>query len=171
MDQFERQLAQMMRSSQEYRPLEPSQRERLHEAVRTRRRLRAARNAAGSVLAVAALALAFLLRPDGGRQVEPTSPPPVSASTAPGPTSTPTSTPTSEPPSSTSTPEPPESTSTSGPPASTDGSVTDSSAPPTSTDSTDSTDSAAPPTSGDTSSTTAPPSYSATQSAPVTETP
>ncbi|WAZ25231.1 hypothetical protein STRCI_006712 [Streptomyces cinnabarinus] len=100
-DHFEEQLAHLMRSSQEYAPFEPRHRARLHEAVRIRRRLRAARTAAGSVLAVGVLALALALRPDGTQQVEPSSP-------APAPTTSPTTSvsgplPTSEPPTSVDT--------------------------------------------------------------------
>lgn len=76
MDHFERQLALMMRSTEEHTPYEVRQQERLHEGVRVRRRLRAARNAAGSVLAVAAIGLVLLLRPEGTEHVEPSSPAP-----------------------------------------------------------------------------------------------
>lgn len=122
MDHFEEQLAHLMRSSAEYTPIDARQRERLHEAVRTRRRLRAARNAAGSVLAVAALALALVLRPGGAQHVEPSSPrpaPTISPTTsAPGRTPTATSEPTTSPPMSTTT-DATTSTPTSQPPTST----------------------------------------------------
>ncbi|MBC2907320.1 hypothetical protein [Streptomyces cupreus] len=115
MDHFEEQLARMMRSSQEYAPFELRQRERLQDAVRTRRRLRAARNAAGSVLAVAVLALALMLRPGGTQQVEPSSPAPAPTTSVPGTSPTPTSEPPSSPPvtSDSSTPTSPSTTATS----------------------------------------------------------
>lgn len=71
MDHFERELARMMRGADEPTPFEPKHRERLSAGVHHHRRVRAARRAAGSVLAVAALCLGFFLLPEGPSRVEP----------------------------------------------------------------------------------------------------
>ncbi|MFI9611264.1 hypothetical protein ACIHCM_06145 [Streptomyces sp. NPDC052023] len=76
MDHFEQWLARMMRESEEHTPLAPRHRERIREGVRARRRARAARRAAGSVLAVAGLAVGLFLLPGGPDRVEPAGTPP-----------------------------------------------------------------------------------------------
>ncbi|MFD7434853.1 cellulase [Streptomyces sp. NPDC059861] len=93
MDHFERRLARMMRESEEHSPFGPRHRQRIREGVRARRRVRAAQRAAGSVLAVAGLAVGLLLLPGGPDRAEPAGPSPrpeVSpVPTSPGPTRAP----------------------------------------------------------------------------------
>jgi len=81
MDHFERQLARMMRSTQEHSPFEPRHRERLRAGVRVRRRVRAAQQAIGSVVVVAGIALGVFLFPGTPVSSEPGAPGP---QTAPG---------------------------------------------------------------------------------------
>ncbi|MEU5041731.1 hypothetical protein [Streptomyces griseorubiginosus] len=71
MDHFERELARMMRDGEKPTPFEARHGERLRAGVRHRRRVRAARRAAGSVLAVAGLCLGLFLLPQGPSRVEP----------------------------------------------------------------------------------------------------
>ncbi|MYW47658.1 hypothetical protein GT346_31205, partial [Streptomyces sp. SID161] len=60
-DHFERQLTQLMCQHGPQASFEARHREALRAGVRARRRVRAARRAAGSVLAVAGLALGLFL--------------------------------------------------------------------------------------------------------------
>ncbi|MER6570519.1 hypothetical protein ABT288_31145 [Streptomyces sp. NPDC001093] len=163
MDHFERQLTRLMHSTQEPVRYEPRHQEALHAGVRVRRRVRAARRAAGSVLAVAGLGLGLLLWPHGhtdGRPSAPhprpaTSPTPV-PSTSPGPSQSPSTTyAPSGPPSSTATDSatPGSTTSTANPPGATGSSAT-------------ATPTQRPPATATSGSTTAPPA-SATVSAPA----
>ncbi|MEW2396066.1 hypothetical protein [Streptomyces sp. NPDC046862] len=101
MDHFERQLAQMMRTTHEPASFEPRHQERLREGVRARRRTRVVQRAVGSVLAVAGLTLGLFLLPDGPTRVEPTDSGPQPA-TSPSP-SAPTTTPSAPSSSDTST--------------------------------------------------------------------
>lgn len=101
MDHFERQLAQMMRSTREHSPFEPRHRERLRAGVRVRRRVRAAQQAIGSVVAVAGIALGVFLFPGTPVRSEPGSPRPLTAtstslSTGPSPAPTRDRTPTAQ---------------------------------------------------------------------------
>src|SRR5690242_14653113 len=63
MDHFERELARMMRDTQEYTPFEPAQQDRLRTGVLVRRRVRAAQKAVGSVLVAAGLGVGLVLLP------------------------------------------------------------------------------------------------------------
>jgi hypothetical protein len=116
-DQFERQLTELLRGGPEHHPFEARHRERLYAGVRARRRVRAARRAAGSVLAVAGLGLGLLLWPHGSTDDLPSAPrprpavsPAPSATTPPSPDVSPSGAP-----SSSATSEPPGSSATSGP--------------------------------------------------------
>ncbi|MEU0413235.1 hypothetical protein ABZ307_36260 [Streptomyces griseorubiginosus] len=113
MDHFERELARMMRGSDEPAPFEPRHRERLRAGVRHRGRVRAARTAAGSVLAVAGICLGLFLLPQGRSEVEP-------ADHDPLPTLTTTPWTSSPPGSPSSSPSPPSSSATTGLPGRTD---------------------------------------------------
>ncbi|WP_330269294.1 hypothetical protein [Streptomyces griseorubiginosus] len=97
MDHFERELARMMRGSDEPAAFEPRHRERLRAGVRHRGRVRAARRAAGSVLAVAGLCLGLFLLPDKPSQVEPADHDPLPTLTTTPWTSSPPGTPSSSP--------------------------------------------------------------------------
>ncbi|MEU3954586.1 hypothetical protein AB0F45_20090 [Streptomyces achromogenes] len=91
MDHFERRLAGLLRQDPEPEPFEPRHREALHAGVRARRRARAARRAAGCVLAGAGLGLVLVLWPHGPTDDRPAAPP--RPATSPAPTPTPTTTP------------------------------------------------------------------------------
>ncbi|MFC8428180.1 hypothetical protein [Streptomyces sp. NPDC057253] len=97
MDHFERELARMMLGADEPAPFEPKHWERLRAGVRHRRRVRAARRAAGSVLAVAGLCLGLFLLPEGPTQVEPADHAPLPTLTTTPWTSAPPGTPDSSP--------------------------------------------------------------------------
>jgi len=144
-DHFERELARMMRDSQETTPFEARHRTRLRSGVRAGRRVRTARKAVGSALAVAGIGLGFFLLPHDRVDDRPQAPLPRPAlsPTLPGPT--PTLTPDTTPsgttsptptgstgPSSTPTGTPAGSSTTSSP----DPSTTDTSAPPSGTETT-----------------------------------
>src|SRR3954466_9003669 len=93
MDHFERELARMMRDTQEHAPFEAEYQVRLRSGVRARRRARAAQKAVGSVLAVAGLGLGFLLLPHDRVEDRPQAPLPRPATSpaSPSPTPSPTS--------------------------------------------------------------------------------
>ncbi|WP_078616750.1 hypothetical protein [Streptomyces sp. 351MFTsu5.1] len=114
MDHFERELARMMRDGEEPTPFEARHGERLRAGVRHRRRIRAARRAAGSVLAVAGLCLALFLLPQGPSQVEPADHDPLPTVTTTPWTSAPPGTPDA-------TPSGPSSSATTGAPTYTSG--------------------------------------------------
>ncbi|WP_063764832.1 hypothetical protein [Streptomyces aureus] len=84
MDRFERELARMMRDSQEYTPFEPAQQNSLRAGVRVRRRVRAAQKAATCVLAAAGISLGLFLLPHAPDRDRPLGP-------VPRPSVTPTS--------------------------------------------------------------------------------
>ncbi|WP_328501089.1 hypothetical protein OG828_11795 [Streptomyces sp. NBC_00457] len=130
MDHFERQLAQLMRDTQEHTPYEPKYQDRLRAGVRARRRVRAAQAAVGSVLAVAGLGIGLFLLPDGQVRDEPSAPnprpavspsSPASETSPPGPSPTATSSPSSSPTGSADSYAP-----TTAPPASAGGATSDS---------------------------------------------
>jgi hypothetical protein len=104
MDHFERELARMMRDTQEFTPFEAEDRLRLRAGVRARHRVRTARKAAGSVLAVAGLGLGFFMLPHDQGDSGPQAPHPRPATSPVSPSPTPTDTP--APPSATSTASP-----------------------------------------------------------------
>ncbi|MEU6545786.1 hypothetical protein [Streptomyces sp. NPDC046859] len=93
MDHFERELARMMRDSREYIPFEPEHRTRLHAGVRTHRRVRAVKRAAGSVLAVVGIGIGFayfaLPHDRGDGRPQGPFPRPATAPASPGPTPSP----------------------------------------------------------------------------------
>ncbi|MEV6015691.1 MULTISPECIES: hypothetical protein [unclassified Streptomyces] len=84
MDHFERELARMMRDSQEHTPFEPAQQNSLRAGVRSRRRIRAAQKAASCVLAAAGISVGLFLMPHAPDRDRPLGP-------VPRPTGTPTS--------------------------------------------------------------------------------
>ncbi|MET9408979.1 hypothetical protein ABZX90_24915 [Streptomyces sp. NPDC002935] len=99
MDHFERELARMMRDSQEHTPFEPAQQNSLRNGVRVRRRVRAAQKAASCVLAVAGVSVGLFLlphSPDRDRPLAPL-PRPATGPTSPYATPTPTSPPSGTP--------------------------------------------------------------------------
>ncbi|MFJ2816870.1 hypothetical protein [Streptomyces sp. NPDC087294] len=120
MDHFERQLAHLMRTTEERVSFDPAHRDRLRSGVRARRRMRAAQAGVGSVLAVGGLGLGLLLLPGAPDRVEPSAPLPRPASSpAASPSLTP-SPPTSPSPASSasrSTSPTPSDSATTGPPA------------------------------------------------------
>ncbi|MFE2683052.1 cellulase [Streptomyces mirabilis] len=156
MDHFERELARMMRDTQEYTPFEPAQRDRLRTGVLVRRRVRAAQKAVGSVLVAAGLGVGLVLLPHAPDRDQPQAPVPrpttgfSSPTTTPSPTQPPSTSPTGSAPttptapittesaieSSSSAGSGPSGTATAGPPATVpatpSGSITPSS-PPTTT--------------------------------------
>lgn len=70
MDDFERELARMMRESHRPSPYGPDQQQRLHAGIRSRRRARMLWRAGGSALAVTGLGIGLALLPalnDGSR--------------------------------------------------------------------------------------------------------
>ncbi|MDT0322651.1 cellulase [Streptomyces millisiae] len=89
-DQFEQRLAHLMHSAPGQTPFEPRHRERLMAGVRARRRARAARRAAGSVLVACGLVLGLLLLPDtlAGDGSGPADPRPASTPSRPEPSET-----------------------------------------------------------------------------------
>ncbi|MFF3741079.1 hypothetical protein [Streptomyces sp. NPDC002566] len=98
MDHFERELAQLMRDSQEYVPFEPRHRDRLRSGVRARHRTRVARRTVGCALVVAGLGLGFLLLPhDDPAENRPQAPRPRPVSSPASPSATPTRTPDASP--------------------------------------------------------------------------
>ncbi|WP_317445499.1 hypothetical protein [Streptomyces collinus] len=137
MDHFERQLTRLMHDTREHQAFETAHRDRLRAGVRARRRVRTARRAAGSVLAVAGLGLGLLLWPHAPGTDQPGAPrprPAVSPVPAPAGTPSPQDSP-SMPPSSfpTRSPDPGGATETSQPPATRGGSGPTTGAPPTGT--------------------------------------
>ncbi|AZS84601.1 hypothetical protein AB0465_28750 [Streptomyces griseoviridis] len=76
MDHFERQLAQLMRTTEERVSFDSGQRARLRAGVKARRRMRAARLGVGTLLAVGGLGLGLFLLPAGHDRVEPSAPGP-----------------------------------------------------------------------------------------------
>ncbi|WP_327666561.1 hypothetical protein OHN37_04995 [Streptomyces sp. NBC_00485] len=125
MDHFERELARMMRDTQEHTPFEAEQQVRLRSGVRARRRARAVQKATGSVLAAAGLAVGFFMLPHDPGENRPQAPlprPVMSPSQSPtltpdmSPSATSTASPTGtagEPPAATTTPTTPTTTGTS----------------------------------------------------------
>lgn len=97
MDHFERELARMMRDSQEYTPFEAEHGARLRAGVRAHRRVRTVRRTAGSVLAVAGLGIGFFLLPHDPGENRPQGPHPqpipATSPASPGPTPTGTAAP------------------------------------------------------------------------------
>ncbi|MEU0040465.1 MULTISPECIES: hypothetical protein [unclassified Streptomyces] len=96
MDHFERELARMMRDTEEQTPFEPAQQDRLRTGVRVRRRVRSAQKAVGSVLAVAGLGVGLFLlphTPKGDRPQAPL-PQPMTGRSSPAVSPTPSPTPT-----------------------------------------------------------------------------
>ncbi|MBY8341515.1 hypothetical protein LXH13_03940 [Streptomyces spinosirectus] len=97
MDHFERELARMMRDSQEYTPFEAEHGARLRAGVRAHRRVRTVRRTAGSVLAVAGLGIGFFLLPHDPGENRPQAPHPqpipATSPASPGPTPTGTAAP------------------------------------------------------------------------------
>lgn len=119
MDQFERELARLMRDTQEHTPFEPKHQTRLRAGVRARRRARAAQKAVGSVLAVAGLGVGFFLLPHGPAEDRPQAPLPRPATSPSYPSTAPAPAPDASPSeTSTSSPTPPAGSGgpTSGPP-------------------------------------------------------
>ncbi|MFC9635936.1 hypothetical protein ACFTY8_43775 [Streptomyces mirabilis] len=100
MDHFERELARMMRDTQEYTPFEPAQQDRLRTGVLVRRRVRAAQKAVGSVLVAAGLGVGLVLLPHAPDRNQPQAPVPrpsagsSSATITPSPTLPPSTSPT-----------------------------------------------------------------------------
>ncbi|MFG2604863.1 hypothetical protein ACGFT2_15155 [Streptomyces sp. NPDC048514] len=119
-DHFERQLARLMHT-QEQTPFGPGHRDRLRAGVVTRRRVRAARRAAGSVLAVAGLGLGVFLWPHAHTDDRPSAPhprPAISPTSGPSTSPSPSRSASGPPPSYPTTQQPPDAdTTTSDPPA------------------------------------------------------
>ncbi|MEU6549232.1 hypothetical protein ABZ915_02950 [Streptomyces sp. NPDC046915] len=98
MDHFERELARMMRDTQEHTPFEAGHQLRLRSGVRARRRTRLAQKAVGSVLAVAGLGIGLFLLPHDRVENRPQAPlprpaiSPASPSPAPSPEDSPSGT-------------------------------------------------------------------------------
>ncbi|WP_149181467.1 cellulase [Streptomyces sp. TRM49041] len=84
MDHFERQLARMMRATEERTSFEPRHQERLRAGVRARRLTRAVQLTTGSALAVTGLGIGLFLLPGTPDRVEPSAPRPLPA-TSPSP--------------------------------------------------------------------------------------
>lgn len=76
MDQFEQELARMMRDSEEDTPYEDRHRYRLQAGVRARQRARTAWMATGSVLTIAVLGVGLMVLPSAFAQGGPTAPRP-----------------------------------------------------------------------------------------------
>ncbi|WP_328444736.1 hypothetical protein OG780_04015 [Streptomyces sp. NBC_00386] len=95
MDQFERELARMMRDAQEQTPFEPAQQNSLREGVRVRRRIRAAQKAASCVLATAGICVGVFLLPHAPDRDRPLGPVPRPTTTPTSPYVTPSPTPSS----------------------------------------------------------------------------
>ena len=128
MDHFERELARMMRDTQETTPFEPRHQLRLRSGVRAKRRVRTARKAVGSALAVAGIGLGFLLLPHDRVDNRPQAPLPRPAMSPTLPTLSPSRTP-DTPPSPTTSPTPTDTTGYSNTPTATGSSATTSSDP------------------------------------------
>ncbi|MFD9685362.1 cellulase [Kitasatospora sp. NPDC059088] len=96
MDDFEQELARMMRDTQENTPFETRHRERLQAGVRSRRRTKGALMAGGSLLLIAGVGVGL---PAAFAQDHATTAPASTptATPTPAPTGTPTSTPTATP--------------------------------------------------------------------------
>ncbi|WP_328673456.1 hypothetical protein [Streptomyces sp. NBC_00328] len=117
MDQFERELARMMRDAQEQTPFEPAQQNSLREGVRVRRRIRAAQKAASCVLAAAGICVGVFLLPHAPDRDRPLGPVPRPTTTPTSPYVTPSPTPSSSgTPSESATGTAENTTGTSGPP-------------------------------------------------------
>ncbi|WP_406835880.1 hypothetical protein ACICHK_04980 [Streptomyces sp. AHU1] len=95
MDHFERELARMMRDTQEHTPFEPAQQNGLRDGVRARRRIRAAQKAASLVLAAAGISAGLFLLPHAPDRDRPLGPAPRPATTPVSPYSTLSPTPSS----------------------------------------------------------------------------
>ncbi|MFJ9241181.1 hypothetical protein [Streptomyces sp. NPDC101776] len=130
MDHFEQELARMMRDTQETTPFEPRHRTRLRSGVRAGRRVRTARKAVGSALAVAGIGLGFFLLPHDRVDNRPQAPLPRPATSPTLPTGAPTRTP-DAPPTGTTSPTPTGTTGYSNTPTASGSSAFTSSAPPT----------------------------------------
>lgn len=76
MDQFEQELARMLRDSHEDTPYEDRHRRRLQAGVRTRRRARTAWMATGSLLTLAGLGVVLMVLPNSFAQGSPVGPQP-----------------------------------------------------------------------------------------------
>ncbi|MDX3803956.1 cellulase [Streptomyces sp. AK04-3B] len=105
MDHFERELARMMRDSQEHTPFGPEHEMRLRTEVQARHRARTVQKAVGSMLAVAGLGLGFFLLPHDSSETRPQAPLPRPAVSPTSPYATSAPTPDAAP--STLTTEPP----------------------------------------------------------------
>ncbi|WP_329303369.1 hypothetical protein OG410_38345 [Streptomyces sp. NBC_00659] len=159
MDQFERELARMMRDAQEQTPFEPAQQNSLREGVRVRRRIRAAQKAASCVLAAAGICVGVFLLPHAPDRDRPLGPVPRPTTTPASPYVTPSPTPSSSgTPSESATGTAENTAGTSGPPET-----------PTTTES--STSAASDPGDGATSTTRAPATEPATPSETPTSSP
>ncbi|WP_329284772.1 cellulase [Streptomyces sp. NBC_01455] len=90
MDHFERELARMMRDTEEHTPFEPAQQDRLTTGIRARRRVRSARKAVGSVVAVAGLSVGLFLLPHTPEGDRPEAPLPMTGRPSPDVSPTPT---------------------------------------------------------------------------------
>ncbi|MGY5100178.1 hypothetical protein [Streptomyces sp. 900105245] len=133
-DHFERQLSRLMHSAREQASFDVRHQERLRAGVRTRRRVRAVRRAAGSVLAVAGLGLGLFLWPHGHIDDRPSAPHPrplTEPSTTTSPPPTPSATPSA--PATSEFPTPDGDPTTSEPPINGGSSVTGTVRPPTDT--------------------------------------
>ncbi|MES4892999.1 hypothetical protein [Streptomyces sp. NPDC096012] len=124
-DHFERQLTQLMHTREQV-SFGPGQRNRLRARVVARRRVRAARRAAGCVLAVAGLGAGLFLWPHGHTDDRPSAPRPrplVSPTSGPGPSPTPSGAASGPPSSSPTTQPPPDAGATTSDPPSSPGST------------------------------------------------
>jgi hypothetical protein len=135
-DHFERQLTQLMHT-REQTSFGPGQRNRLRARVVARRRVRAARRAAGCVLAVAGLGVGLFLWPHGHTDDRPSAPhprPAISPTSGPSPTPAPSRSASGPPSSFPTTQQPPDAgTTTSDPPADPGSTPTTGQAPPSAT--------------------------------------
>ncbi|MEV5439345.1 cellulase [Streptomyces sp. NPDC052682] len=124
MDDFERDLARLMRDTQQHAPFAPEHRRRLHEGIRARRRTRLLWRAGGGAVAAAGLGVVLAVlpgmltraQPPADHRPQPMTSPTPSVSAQPAPTPTPTA---PEPSASTSTAvptAPPPTSSSSAPP-------------------------------------------------------
>ncbi|MEV5315040.1 MULTISPECIES: hypothetical protein [unclassified Streptomyces] len=162
MDDFERELAQLMRDTRQYTPFEPPHRQRLHEGIRAERRVRLLWRAGGSAVAVAGLSIALAVLPGVLTRAQPAEPRPLPA-TSPRPSAT--TEPASRPPEPSVTPSVPPSTTppvTGSGGATPEGTTPPATVPPSSTGSGGRTVSAPPPS----SEPPPPPTPTATPSAP-----
>ncbi|MFF8367809.1 cellulase [Streptomyces lydicus] len=74
MEDFEHELARMMRATQTHTPFEEQHRQRLHAGVRARRRARTVWMATGSALTIAGLGVGLEVLPSASAQSGPTIP-------------------------------------------------------------------------------------------------